>query len=305
MPTVVVTAFALCVYSAHGLAKGILPSNSILHSKNVSLIEDDVLAARQQNGSIVPSDARFVILLRGETFRYDKQGVGRVFCDSNGKESQTRITTSLLTNVIEPLESQRNSIDIVFTSRVCKLNEEIVGILGHRVKAWKVFAGPGQSINLRHALETLNDLYGGIDGVASSFDYVLVQRNDLQWIATVHDWTAKWTNFNFLAHCGRTAVSGNAKWSGGEKCVWDTLHVMPGRMYPAFNDAVGTISDGYKCFREKNDQSGHACYYAISAALKKRQLSTDFGYLADRYVPVRGATIFESEFCALPLPAGP
>lgn len=300
-----VTALVVGIYYAHALARDASLAKLIPYSRRVALMEEDVFAARQKDGSLLPSGARFVILLRGETFRYDKEGVGRIFCETDAEEMQTRVTRSLLTKVIEPLESQRNSIDIVFTGPPCRLDEQLVGILGHRVKASAHFPSSGQSTSIRQSLEFLNSLYGGPDSVAASFDYVLIQRNDLQWVANVDDWTASWTEFNFLAHCAEKASILNLKWNGGEKCVWDTLHLMPGKMYSAFNDAVGTISDGYKCFREKNDQNGHACYFAITAALKKRNLSTNFGYLTSRHVPVRGDTDFEREFCSLPLLVGP
>lgn len=154
----------------------------------------------------------------------------------------------------------------------CPLTAQLLALLGRRVVASETSCEhAGQPQSMRAVL----DLFSA---AADRYGLVLVTRHDLVWTAPITSWhSANFSRVSFLggcerrcagcergcAHCPDPAAAGTR--FGGElsRCVQDVLHVMPGRLFSAFDAAVG--ARGSRCFDGANKGSGHGCLPAIEA----------------------------------------
>lgn len=264
------------------------------------------LVTRDLSHSGPPHNSNVVILLRGETFREEEHGE-RFSCNEFARPSQLNDTISVVQKLIEPLEQFGNKVDVVVTDHPCPLTKEVIEIYGKRVVASASFQTAGQAENMRRALDTLNAKCGDAEEVSEKYDYVLVLRHDARFVLEFDDWKADWSTINFFARCEDTA----AKAYGGDNCVWDTLHVVPGKFYDIFNRVIGcerevVTVDGekraFQCFSEGHDPNGHghACYYPMLAALQETDKKAKLGLIFDERFRVRAP----NPYLGLKLPHG-
>ena len=89
-----------------------------------------------------------------------------------------------------------------------------------------------QADSMRLALDFLKE--SARERVESIYDLVLIVRHDMVWTEAIHKWPppADFTRFSFTSACEKRA--GDA-----ENCVSDTLLVIPGRLFPAFDSVAG------------------------------------------------------------------
>jgi hypothetical protein len=126
-----------------------------------------------------------------------------------------------------------------------------------------------QADSMRLALDFLKESAHG--RVESVYDLVLLVRHDMVWTEAIHKWPppADFSRFSFTSACEKRA--GDA-----ENCVSDTLLVIPGSLFPAFDSVAG--AEGSKCFEASfRHGSGHECSGAITKATgQPPSLVTDY-----------------------------
>lgn len=242
--------------------------------------------------SALPLGQKFAILTRGQAFRsWNKEARKRNTCTDISEKYQMNWTATFVENVIEPLESTGNKLQLFVTDAPCKFNEKLVEQLGgsKRVAKTVYFDAEGQGDNFRKALNILNDEYGGVDNVAKEFDYVMVVRNDLEWDARLDDLQINYEKFNMFALSNKFNPN-----RGGWNVVLDTVHLMPARFYPAFDSSIGTID----CFRLPSGD-GHPCYETFDKAIKNVSEDAEIGFMTPHRYRVRSGEAMEVR---LPMP---
>lgn len=250
-----------------------------------------------------PRKSSIAIVFRGQTFREEKHGT-RYACMEFARPFQLNNSASVVEKIIEPLEQLGNKVDVVITDEPCSMTHEVSAIYGKRVVASETFAAGGQAENIRRALDVLNAKCGGVQDVSNKYDYVLVLRHDERVILNFNDWKADWSTINFFAHCEKEAPTS----LGSEKCVWDTLHLVPGNFYETFNDVIGAshvkvrirgADLTYSCFAGADPNGhGHACYYPMLAALQAKDRRAKLGVV----LPLRFRVRSPNEYLALKMP---
>lgn len=225
-----------------------------------------------------PHKSSILILLRGQTFR-ETEHDERLACKDFARPSQLNNTISVVKKIIEPLEQLGNQVDVISTDAPCSLTKEVNALYGERIVASASFKCGGQAENMRRALDTLNTKCGGAEKVSEKYDYVLVLRHDGRFVLEFDDWQADWSTINFFARCEDDPPPSKAM--GSQNCVWDTVHLVPGKLYETFNSEIGQRRDDimvdgekrrFKCFWEEADPNGHghACYYPLLTALQEK-----------------------------------
>lgn len=274
----------------------------------------------------LPMDKKFVIVLRGLSFRYrnDTMGKVRLACQDYAIGSQLACSQSLVDKVIQPLEERGNQVKILITDSfedgfvsedygdssfaqghentsltppgACHLTPLIQQTFNAnasytRVAGTKYMQSAGQPWNMKNAVKFLKDTYGGVEGVQKEFDYVMVVRHDLEWVEDARDWEASFDQFNFFSRCEIPA----ARAVGGDDCVWDTVHLMPSSLFGVFDKTLGAEM----CFAEYDVEDhnrfvghGHGCFNPMQHALRMRRASADveIGFLTNQRHRVRGTT---------------
>lgn len=273
--------------------KSTLWLNPAAYPVDAGMSEDDI-------PSPVPTGKKFVILLRGQSFRYrsESDGLQRHGCQDWAEADQLALTTSFVNNVILPLEEADNQVQIVVTdcneehkSEPCHLTPKLMEVLGKdRIVGTKFFDPAGQPYNIRNAIEFLKETFGGGAGdLPEKADFLLVARHDLHWMVNIKDWAVDYDKFNFFARCEEHS----GKNVGGENCVWDTIHFMPTRLFSIFDATVGPTA----CFPNLPEEKlngynghGHACYAPITEALANTTGDASVGFITGRRHRVRGLT---------------
>ena len=230
----------------------------------------------------LPSNGRVAFLVRGEAYRLGGRNLDTAQaggCNEEGAESQNEATHSLLKLLVQPLEARGNQVDMFVTETSgvgspCPLVEPGLKAMyqGHRnrtVLFRTAVRMESQADSMRLALDFLKESARG--RVESIYDLVLIVRHDMVWTEAIHKWPppADFTRLSFTSACEKRA--GDA-----ENCVSDTLLVIPGRMFPAFDSVAG--SQGSKCFEASfRHGSGHECSGAITKATGQApSLVTDY-----------------------------
>jgi len=218
----------------------------------------------------LPRGKRWVLLTRGQAFR---AGGGkhnsRTSCEGRAIDSQLECSQTFVDKIIEPLESLGNTVTVVFTSEPCPLNDNIKAKFGRRLAKDGFIVARNQADGVRFAFDTLNEQYGGPQGVAEKFDYVVMARNDLCYKAGITNWLADFDKFNFFMHC-------EGQDGDGSMCAWDFLHTMPSRFYAGFNR---TSTNETWC---GSGRDGHGCWPHVIEALRQDDPGAEIGFLYDR-----------------------
>ena len=262
--------------------------------------------ARQRGGSSAAAahgrcplpPGRVAIVLRGQAFRgaavitsSGPSGLGG--CSPYAEISeQLEATTSLRTQIIEPLERCAHPVDVYVTEcstgRGCPLLPRLLSTLREgaagveRVVAVRSqCSSSGQAHNVRFALEafkaaTAHRVPPGVSPSAAvaSYSLIVLTRHDLVWTSPIVHWQhANFSRIGFLSgcepwrctHCGGPADAPGSRYGGPpSRCVQDSLHLIPGSLFDAFDAAVG--KRGTHCFDGSNKESGHACGGAVEAS---------------------------------------
>jgi len=228
------------------------------------------------------SNGRVAFLVRGEAYRLGGRNLDTAQaggCNEGGTESQNQATRSLLKLLVQPLEARGNQVDMFVTetsgvATPCPLVEPGLQAMyqGNRNRT-VVFRTAvrmaSQADSMRLALDFLKESAHG--RVASIYDLVLIVRHDMVWTEPIHEWPppADFSRFSFTSACEKRA--GDA-----ENCVSDTLLVIPGSLFPAFDSVA--CAEGSKCFEASfRHGSGHECSGAITEAMgQPPSLVTDY-----------------------------
>lgn len=233
---------------------------------DVSLLSSGVEAvARMSKRTDVPRNGRIAILIRGQAFR--KYSNGQRFrggvppCLEEMTDDQINVSQSLLEKIIVPLQEQNNKVDVVITDSPCKLTRKINKLLGSVVLASKQFETSGQADDMAKAIDAFIEAHQGHEKL-KEYDMIFITRHDIEWLMDIRQWEADFSKLNFFARC----EPGAARNVGGEDCVYDNLHVMPGPLFQAFADTIGKDPG---CFLTDTDPLGwgHACLNPLTAAL--------------------------------------
>lgn len=274
----------------------------------LALVKNEVAHLTPQQNSL-PRNNKVVILFRGQTFRTEVKDKTRSACDERSREFQLNNSISFLEKVIEPLEKLGNKVDVIITDEPCSLTSEVSEVFGKRVLMTKTFWAGGQSQNMFQALDALNETCGGTEKVHEKYDYVFIFRHDLRMLLNVDDWNVDWSTINFFARCEEEAGEN----MGGKNCVWDVLHLVPGRLYDIFHSVMGynhvpVLVDGeehkYSCFNLRvelafrSSTHGHACYYPLLDALSKAGEEPKLGFI----VPDRFRVRIHNDYLEMPIP---
>ena len=242
-----------------------LPVRASTSKRNV------ILHTSESPPNSLPSNGRVAFLVRGESYRLggrnlDTSQAGG--CNTGGTDSQNQATHSLLNLLVQPLEARGNHVDMFVTETSgvkspCPLVEPGLQAIyqGNRNRS-VVFRTAvrmaSQADSIRLALDFLKE--SADDRVESVYDLVLIVRHDMVWTEAIHKWPppADFSRFSFMSACEKR--SGDA-----EKCVSDTLLLMPGSLFPAFDSVAGAA--GSRCFvADFRHGSGHECSGAITKA---------------------------------------
>ena len=230
----------------------------------------------------LPSNGRVAFLVRGEAYRLGGRNLDTAQaggCNEGATESQNQATHSLLKLLVQPLEARGNQVDMFVTETSgvespCPLVEPGLKAVyqGHRNRTvlFRTAVRMGsQADSMRLALDFLKESAHG--RVESVYDLVLLVRHDMVWTEAIHKWPppADFSRFSFTSACEKRA--GDA-----ENCVSDTLLVIPGSLFPAFDSVAG--AEGSKCFEASfRHGSGHECSGAITRATGQApSLVTDY-----------------------------
>jgi len=238
------------------------PGTCYEHSMDAQASGMKVTCAR-----LLPRGKRWIFLTRGQAFRAGggNRHSKRWGCEKRAYDSQLACSQTFVDKVIEPLENLGNTVTVVFTSEPCTYLHDITAKFGRRLATMGEHKGRSQADGVRFALDTLNNQYGGPQAVAQNFDYVVMLRNDLCFFAGINSWLSDFDKFNFFFPQER-----------GDDWVWDFVHVMPSRYYPAFNS---TSTQELWCGRS---DFGHFCYRPVLEALRKDDPHAEIGFIYDR-----------------------
>jgi hypothetical protein len=240
------------------------------------------LHANENPSNSLPSNGRVAFLVRGEAYRLGGRNLDTAQaggCNEGGTESQNQATDSLLKLLVQPLEARGNQVDMFVTETSgvespCLLVEPGLQAMyqGQRNRSvvFRTAVRMGsQADSMRLALDFLKESAHG--RVESVYDLVLLVRHDMVWTEAIHKWPppADFSRFSFTGACEKRA-------GGAEKCVSDTLLVIPGSLFPAFDSVAG--AEGSKCFEASfRHGSGHECSGAITRATGQApSLVTDY-----------------------------
>eukprot|EP00928_Gymnodinium_smaydae_P004277 TRINITY_DN11474_c1_g1_i1.p1 TRINITY_DN11474_c1_g1~~TRINITY_DN11474_c1_g1_i1.p1 ORF type:complete len:285 (-),score=16.40 TRINITY_DN11474_c1_g1_i1:59-913(-) len=223
----------------------------------------------------LPRNGRVAILVRGESFRKGRHTSG-CNSDADAQAVQLRSTQSLISGVIRPLEELGNKVEIVATDKSCSLTPALLKLLERWVLKFETVRGEHQGDNMRAALQLFK---ATLDPV--QYDLVFVVRHDEVFHVPINYWgpgaaaaaslditpetmsflNANFSKMNFFSRCQLRA--GEA--FGGDLCVYDLIHIMPGRLFPAFDATIGSTPG---CFFTDPVGNGHNCYRAMSQAME-------------------------------------
>ena len=232
---------------------------------------------------LVRSDV--AVVLRGAAFRgansFSSIGPSRLESCSPYADSseQLNATSSLIDNVVLPLERPpcRNKVHVIVSEcshrEGCPLMKRVLDLLGRRVVGSRTRCSvANQPQSVRSALELLKTTAAARGGlrVTASYDLVILTRHDVVWTKPIIAWHANFSQLLFLGGCEPLCTDACTDSSVGShyggppsRCVQDVLHVLPGRLFDAFDRVVGTA--GTRCFDGANKGSGHGCFRALEA----------------------------------------
>jgi len=231
----------------------------------------------------LPMHGKVAVLMRGQSFR----GEGGA-CDVNARGRQLDGTTSFVKNVLDPLNYElHNWIDVVAvdSSRPCKLTPQMIRLLDtNRVHGVGHFDSETQGLAVQRSLQYFEERLGGAEEI-SKYQMVLIARTDLDWQnKNIIDWPGNFSRFNFPDMCPEEQ---RADPKYGQHCVSDLFQIMPGRLYPAFRDAV--LTNGTGCFdscvgeHAECHRVGHLCWDSVKKAVN--QLQGDVGFAFHEEIP--------------------
>jgi len=216
----------------------------------------------------VHGEERMAILLRGEAFHqsFTKQSG----CVQAMYATQMRAAHSLMHFIVFPAERQNILVDIFVTDRKdCDMFADEVAVYrqgAERSVTTKILKTSSQATNIRGALDWFKQEAGGIDAIRDNYNLVIVTRHDLIWRSSFGSWpTANFSNFNFLSK----GVVKEKEHINGDFQVNDVFHMMPGRVFPAFDATVGTRH----CFNPDDEGSGHGCMCDMSNKVRSDHIS--------------------------------
>jgi hypothetical protein len=237
--------------------------------------------AKDANPNSLPSNGRVAFLVRGEAYRLGGRNLDTAQaggCQEGGVKSQKQATYSLLKLLVQPLEERGNKVDMFVTETSgvqvpCPLVAGLHAMYEGNRSRTAVFRTTvrmaSQADSMRFALDFLKQRAHG--RVESVYDLVLIVRHDMVWTEAIDKWPspADFSKFSFFSACEKR--SGDP-----ENCVSDTLLLMPGSLFPAFDSVAG--SEGSKCFVASfRHGSGHECSGAVTKATgQSPSLVTDY-----------------------------
>jgi len=230
----------------------------------------------------LPSGGRVAVLMRGQSFRGENGA-----CDVNARDRQLDGTTSFVKNVLDPLNYElHNWIDVVAVdSSNCKLTPQMIRLVDtNRVHGVGHFDSETQGLAVQRSLQYFEERLGGAEEI-SKYQMVLIARTDLDWKnKNIIDWPGNFSRFNFPDMCPEEQ---RADPKYGQHCVSDLFQIMPGRLYPAFRDAV--LTNGTGCFdscvgeHAECHRVGHWCWDSVKKAVN--QLQGDVGFAFHEEIP--------------------
>jgi hypothetical protein len=201
----------------------------------------------------MPKGQRIAMLVRGRSFRCAESS-----CCKDSWDSQMRATLSQMKSLVLPLEENGNKIDIFLADRLCALSryQHMVYNNGtNRVVGTSIVAADMQASDVRMSLNFLKQS----GDVAKKYSHVILIRHDLVFPTSLAQWPTDFNQFNFASKC-------EVKTAYGEECINDLMFVMPARVFPTFDQAVGTG----KCFNSEMGVTfgnGHLCKGDLTTAM--------------------------------------
>jgi len=194
-----------------------------------------------RTNSTLPVGGRILVVLRGEAMRTPhtkswREVSGQLGCDKAGYDRQVAASKSLMANIVKPLESIRNRVDLLVTNYPCKegqLIESIYSIYAaHRQTSIEPFQkrARNQAENMKWVLQRAVRRAS----LQGPYDLIIITRHDVIWRRRIDEWPAlDVRKFNYASPC--EARTCHAPFPDGMcECGNDLIHTMPGHMLDTF-----------------------------------------------------------------------
>jgi len=201
----------------------------------------------------MPKGQRIAMLVRGQSFRCLESS-----CCNDSWANQMYATRSQMKHLVLPLEENGNKVDIFLADNQCALSsyQHMAYNNGtNRVVGTSIVAADIQANSVRMSLNFLKQS----GDVAKKYSHVIFIRHDIVFPTSLAQWPIDFNQFNFASKC-------EVKSQYGENCVSDLMFVMPARVFPTFDQTVGTG----KCFNPEMGGffgNGHQCWHPLTTAM--------------------------------------
>ena len=187
--------------------------------------------------SIHPMDQSHVdLVLRGNTFRYGKQG-----CSEEARDTQLLMADHVIENIVRPLEEEGKTVDVYITSPPCDMNSALYEKYGSRLKGVleKSTSHQGESISNGMSLSDPSHT-------------LIMTRHDMDYVQPIREWGSfDDSKINLLSKCEERKLE-HETWLSD--CHNDALHIIPPSKRASFEERMGTQG----CYM--NSSFGHWCY---------------------------------------------
>jgi len=216
----------------------------------------------------LPRGSRIAIVLRGQTFRDGGRWGESCSTNTEAVEKQLLATKSVLDKVALAFDMASHTVDIyLFESSNCSMFEDIVDLVGPRLRFRQSFRGKSQSESMNRTVNEfkLHD--------PAKYRVIIMLRLDVIVKSYVYQWpNVDYDKFNFYSHCPLKTDSQNPF-----KCVNDVMHVMPGKYFAAWQRMVGRG----RCFNGKPGPNGRDCGHLCYGQAVKAFGQDNVGFVTD------------------------